>query len=88
MCGGTVRVFVHELRARDALDAAYAATHDQRPVALATLLDGPSAGATMAVLEDRVAGGLEHTGLLDDSVARDARGYLDEGRSAVRRYSA
>jgi xanthine/CO dehydrogenase XdhC/CoxF family maturation factor len=48
---------------RDELDAG-------RPLALATLLDGASAGATMAVLDDRVAGALEHTPLLDDSVAR------------------
>src|SRR3954447_14368565 len=88
MCGGTVRVFVHELRSRVALEAVREEVDAGRPVALATLLDGPSAGATMAVLEDRVVGGLEHTELLDDSVARDARGFLDEGRSAVRRYSA
>jgi xanthine dehydrogenase accessory factor len=42
----------------------------------------------MAVLADRVVGTLAHSGLLDDNVARDARGFLDEGRSTVRRYSA
>src|SRR3954471_19289924 len=88
MCGGTVRVFVHEVRDRTALDALRDALDADRPVALATLLDGPSAGAAMTVLDDRVVGGLQHTQLLDDSVARDARGFLDEGRSAVRRYSA
>ena len=88
MCGGTVRVFVHELRAREAVDAARERVETERPVALAMLLDGPSAGAAMAVLEDSVAGGLGHNALLDDNVARDARGYLDEGRSAIRRYSA
>jgi len=88
MCGGTVKVFVYELRAREAMEATHEAIAAGRPVALATLLDGPSAGAKMAVLEGRVAGGLEHSELLDDSVARDARGFLDEGRSAVRRYSA
>jgi xanthine dehydrogenase accessory factor len=89
MCGGTVRIFVHELRApaREAIEAARAEISRDEPVALATLLDGPSAGATMAVLVDRVVGGLAHTDLLDDSVARDARGFLDEGRSAIRRYS-
>lgn len=88
MCGGTVKVFVRELGTRDALEAAREAIADARPVALATLLDGASAGATLAVLEDGVVGGLEHSALLDDNVARDARGFLDEGRSAVRRYSA
>jgi len=89
MCGGTVRVFLHELRAAsvEAMEAAREEIAHGRPVALATLLDGPSAGAKMAVLPDAVVGGLEHTALLDDSVARDARGFLDEGRSAVRRYS-
>jgi len=88
MCGGTVRVFVHELCARGVLEALRDAIVQDRPVALATVLDGPSAGAMMVVLDDGAAGGLEHTELLDDSVARDARGYLDEGRSAVRGYSA
>jgi xanthine dehydrogenase accessory factor len=42
----------------------------------------------MAVLEDRCVGSLAPDDLLDANVARDARGFLDEGRSAVRRYSA
>jgi xanthine dehydrogenase accessory factor len=90
MCGGTVRVFVRELgeRDREALEAARDAIEAEQPVALATLLDGPDAGGTVAVLEDRTAGALGHTPLLENSVARDARGFLDEGRSAIRRYSA
>ena len=90
MCGGTVRVFVHELArpSAAALAATREAVDDGRPVALATLLDGPGAGAKMAVTEDGVVGGLGVTELLDRSVAREARGFLDEGRSAIRRYSA
>ena len=88
MCGGTVRVFVHELGAPEPLEAASEAIADGRPVAVATLLDGAAAGAKMAVLADATVGSLGHTELLDDSVARDALGFLDEGRSAVRRYSA
>ena len=87
MCGGTVRIFVHELRDSGALELARDEIEAGNPVALATLLDGPSAGATMTVLENGKAGALEHTDLLDANVERDARGYLDEGRSAVRRYS-
>jgi xanthine dehydrogenase accessory factor len=89
MCGGTVQLFVHEVteREREALAVARDALAEGRPVALATLLDGESAGAKLAVLDDDAAGGLGVTRLLDDSVARDARGFLDEGRSAVRRYS-
>ena len=87
MCGGTVRVFVHELGAAEPLEAAVAAIEAGRPVAVATLLDGAAAGSKMAVLDDGTVGSLGHTELLDDSVARDARGFLDEGRSAIRRFS-
>ena len=90
MCGGTVRVFVHELTDanREALLAVREAEAGERPVALATLLDGPTAGAQMVVGEHGASGSLGAADLLDVSVARDARGFLDEGRSAVRRYSA
>jgi xanthine dehydrogenase accessory factor len=90
MCGGTVRVFVAELGAghREVLEATRDAIAADRPVALATLLDGAAAGGTVSVLPDGVTGSLGHTDLLDQSVARDARGFLDEGRSAIRRYSA
>src|SRR3954469_4467749 len=51
MCGGTVRVFVHELAEaqRAALAATKEAIEAERPVALTTLLDGPGAGAHMVV---------------------------------------
>jgi xanthine dehydrogenase accessory factor len=88
MCGGTVRIFVHELLERETRETVRDEIEAGRPVALATLLDGRAAGTSLAVLEDRVVGALEHTDLLDASVTRDARGFLDEGRSAVRRYSA
>src|SRR3954447_2585986 len=58
MCGGTVRVFIHEIRDRTALDALREALDTDRPVALATLLDGRSAGAAMTVLEDGIVGSL------------------------------
>lgn len=90
MCGGTVRVFVHELTeaAAPALAAVRAELEAGRPAALATLLDGDRAGAKLAVTADGVAGGLGVTDLLDHSVAREARGFLDEGISRVRRYGA
>jgi xanthine dehydrogenase accessory factor len=87
MCGGTVRIFVHALTEADTREAVREEVDAGRRAALATLLDGPAAGASLAVLEDRTVGGLGHTPLLDASVTRDARGFLDEGRSAVRRYS-
>jgi xanthine dehydrogenase accessory factor len=88
MCGGTVHVFVHELVEREPLQVAADAIAEGRLVALATLLDGEQAGAQMAVLDDQVVGTLGVSALLDDSVARDARGFLDEGRSDIRGYSA
>ena len=88
MCGGTVHVFVHELTDPEPLRVAAGAIEEGRPVALATLLDGDRAGAQIAVLDDQVVGSFGVTDLLDDSVTRDARGFLDEGRSSVRGYSA
>ena len=90
MCGGTVRVFVHEL-GRDALetlDAVAASRSAGEPVAMATLLGGDRPGAAISILEDRVVGSLGVTELLDRSVERDARGQLDEGVSRIRRYGS
>jgi xanthine dehydrogenase accessory factor len=88
MCGGTVRVFVHELD-RDslaALEAVAAARAAGEPVAMATLLDGDRAGTAVAIREGHLIGSLGVTALLDRSVERDARGQLDEGVSRIRRY--
>src|SRR3954468_2773692 len=89
-CGGTVRVFVHELGEpqRAALDATREAVEHERPVALTTLLDGPGAGSQMVVTAEDSVGSLGGPELLDWSVQREARGFLDEGRSATRRYSS
>jgi len=90
MCGGTVRVFVHEYGgdALDPLEAVAASRAAGDPAAVATLLDGDRAGASIAILADRVIGGLGVAELLDRSVERDARGQLDEGVSRIRRYGA
>ena len=90
MCGGTVRVFVHELGddSLESLRAVAAARAADQPVARGTLLDGDGAGASISIFEDRVVGSLGVTELLDRSVVRDARGQLDEGISRIRRYGA
>ena len=90
MCGGTVRLFVHELalQVRAPLAAVRDALAAGKPIALATLLDGPGAGAKLAVGEDGAVGDLGGIELLDASVTRDALGYLDQGISTVRRYSS
>jgi xanthine dehydrogenase accessory factor len=90
MCGGTVRLFVHEVseQAREALETVQTCVSEGVPVALATLLDGEAAGAKLAVSEDQTVGGLGDIALLEASVRRDALGCLDQGVSTVRRYSA
>jgi len=90
MCGGTVRVFVHEYGddSLESLEAVATARAADEPVARGTLLDGDRAGASISILEHRVVGSLGVTELLDRSVARDARGQLDEGVSRIRRYGA
>ena len=90
MCGGIVSVFVHELtpQARSPLVAVADAIAAGRPAALATLLSGPQAGAKLAVLLEDTVGTLGGPPLLDAAVAREARGFLDEGVSRVRSYGA
>lgn len=89
-CGGTVHVFVQELDAEAGgiVRRARAAIVADRPVAIATLLEGPRAGAKLAIVDGEVLGGLGSTALLDRSVSRDAEGLLAQGRTAVRRYGA
>ncbi|HWI70994.1 MAG TPA: XdhC/CoxI family protein [Baekduia sp.] len=88
MCGGTVRLLVHELSAAHeaALRALQDAAEDGVPVAVATLLAGEHAGDLIAVFDDRAVGAFGGPELLAQSVTRDARGFLDEGRSGVRQY--
>ncbi|HST40217.1 MAG TPA: XdhC family protein, partial [Conexibacter sp.] len=99
-CGGTVHVFVHALSAEDAaaVGDAYAAVRSGAPAALATVLDGDAAGATIAVIPEQrsivVAEQPETTAhragprLLWHSVGRDAAGLLDQGVTAIRSYGA
>jgi xanthine dehydrogenase accessory factor len=89
-CGGTVRVLVHEVVDPAPLAAVVEAVDDGVPAALALLLDGPGAGARLAVVgEDDVVGGFDGaTALLEHNAARDARGFAGEGRSGLRGYGA
>jgi xanthine dehydrogenase accessory factor len=88
MCGGIVHVFIHDLNgeAGEVERRALEAHADGCPVAVATLLDGPSAGARIAVIGDEIVGALGVTDLLDRNVAREARGLLEEGKTTVRRF--
>jgi xanthine dehydrogenase accessory factor len=90
MCGGTVRIFIEQLDPEPArvLNAVFAATLAGEAAAVATLLDGPSAGTRMAVVGDIRVGGLESSALLDRSVEREMRSMLDRGVTALRRFGA
>jgi len=90
MCGGIVHIFVDELggeAGRTELTALEAHA-DGRAVAIATLLDGETAGARLAVIDDQITGSLGGPDLLDRNVAREARGLLEEGKTTVRRFGA
>ena len=89
MCGGIVHVFIAELdgEARQVELTALEAHAEGCAVAVATLLDGPSAGARLAVIDERTDGSLKVSDLLDRNVSREARGLLDEGKTTVRRFA-
>ena len=90
MCGGQVRLFVHELadEAREPLNVVRDNLLAGTPVALATVLDGEVAGSMMAVTEDGTVGGLGGIERLEATVTRDALGCLEQGLTTIRRYSA
>jgi xanthine dehydrogenase accessory factor len=88
MCGGTVHIFVSELDADQAPTelAALRAHATGESVAIATALDGNTAGARLAIIGDLVVGSLGGPELLDRNVARETRGLLAEGKTTVRRF--
>jgi xanthine dehydrogenase accessory factor len=90
MCGGIVHILVHELAGESGeVERAVLEAHaDGRPAAVATLIDGPSAGARLAVIDDRLIGSLGATDLLDRNVGREAQGLLEEGKTTLRRFGA
>jgi xanthine dehydrogenase accessory factor len=88
MCGGTVHVFVHELRgdARDVTIAALEAVLEERPAAVATLLDGEQAGGKLYVDGEHHVGSLGGPSLLEKNVEREARGLIQQGRTTIRTF--
>lgn len=60
----------------------------ERPVALATVIDGPGIGAKLLVRPDGSSAGSLGNSDLDRVVGRDARGELAAGRSGIRHYGA
>jgi xanthine dehydrogenase accessory factor len=88
MCGGVVHIFIHPIRddAREAVLAGLAAIRDDRPAAVATLLDGEQAGAKLFVDAGGSIGTLGGPALLDSNSAQEARGLTAQGRSTIRAY--
>ncbi|MEO1061703.1 MAG: XdhC/CoxI family protein [Actinomycetota bacterium] len=64
------------------------ALRTERPVALATVIDGPDAGAKLLVERDGATVGSLGNADLDRVVARDALAELDMGLTEVRHYGA
>jgi xanthine dehydrogenase accessory factor len=90
MCGGIVHILVHELAGEAAeVERAVLEAHAAgRPAAVATLVDGDSAGSRLAVIGDRLIGSLHDTDLLERNVAREAQGLLEEGKTTLRRFGS
>ena len=90
MCGGIVHILIYELSGETAeVERAVLEAHaDGRPAAVATLIDGDTAGARLAVIDNTLIGSLHHTDLLDRNVAREAQGLLEEGKSTLRRFGS
>lgn len=88
MCGGTVHILIHELGAasREATIAGLRAFVEGHPSAVATLLDGPSAGAKLYVDASGSVGSLGGPPLLDVNVEREARGLAAHGRTTLRHF--
>jgi xanthine dehydrogenase accessory factor len=97
-CGGTVRLYVEPLDGASeageppapspVLAGLTAALHADRPVALATVVEGPSLGAKLLVEPDGAAVGTLGDADLDRVVARDAVAELGAGLTSTRHYGA
>ena len=64
-CGGTVHIFVHEIRPqdRDTLAQVERAVAEGRPAVVAALIDGEMAGAKVALIDNELVGSLSWRGV-------------------------
>jgi xanthine dehydrogenase accessory factor len=88
MCGGGVDVLVHELRGagRSTVSAAFNALAGERSVSLATVVDGPAAGAKLVAIDGDLLGSFGGPQLLDHTVATDLAALGERRASLLRRY--
>jgi xanthine dehydrogenase accessory factor len=86
-CGGIIDVFVEAVDQRrfPELGGVLADVAADRPVAVATVVDGPNIGRRLIVRPDSVAGSLG-SARFDAAVRDDARGELAHGATAMLRY--
>src|ERR671916_7081 len=90
-CGGVIDVFVQRVNRATfpELEAVASAVTEQRPVAVVTTVQHPDpncVGRRLVIQDDRVTGTLGHEAL-DATVAADAAGLLDAGRSDLLTYN-
>ncbi len=91
-CGGTVRLFLEPLDRPGGLgevwDPLAAAIRERRPVAVATIVDGPGLGRSLLVTPDGDPLGTMGDAGRDHAVVRDAHGELGVARSGLRHYGS
>ena len=86
-CGGTIHLFIEPLDWEQYPSVAES-IRSAEPVALATVVEGPQAGAKIAVGPSETTVGTLGDAALDRVVERDVRGELAAGRTGLRRYGA
>jgi xanthine dehydrogenase accessory factor len=87
-CGGVLDVFVERIDAATFPELADVASSiaEQQPIAVATVVSGAGdVGAHLVVWPDRVVGSLGPE-RLDEAVADDARGMLEQGKTGMLHY--
>ena len=85
-CGGIVHIFIERVTGTGEMFAAFAqAVREDAPVAVATEVIGPHAGAKMLVAPEGMLGGLGDP-TLDGAVAAEARAMLEQAQTGTRRY--
>ncbi|HMJ74809.1 MAG TPA: XdhC/CoxI family protein [Iamia sp.] len=91
-CGGTVRLFLEALDRPGGLgevwDRLGADIRERRPVAVATIVDGPGLGRSLLVSPEGTPLGTLGDDGRDHSVVRDAHGELGVARSGLRHYGS
>ncbi len=86
-CGGTIHLFIEAFDGNDEVLVKLEALIDaERPVALATVIEGPNTGHKLLVAPDSDPVGTLGNADLDRVVGRDMAGELAAGQTGVRHY--